>query len=121
MASTFVTDICALNKLVVVSYLRVSFCFTGQQYHTYKEINRAMMNKEVEGALIDLYVVSTHKDLSSNPKLRVFNVYDYQKTYGVVLAGVSMKLEKCFLDFVKLNKGDIFHKIEQTVKRPMVI
>ena len=80
-----------------------------------------MMNKEVEGALIDLYVVSTHKDLSSNPNLRVFKVYDYQKTYGVVLAGVSMKLEKCFLDFVKLNKGDIFHNIEETVKRPMVI
>ena len=79
------------------------------------------MNKEVEGALIDLYVVSTHKDLSSNPNLRVFKVYDYQKTYGVVLAGVSMKLEKCFLDFVKLNKGDIFHNIEETVKRPMVI
>ena len=79
------------------------------------------MNKEVEGALIDLYVLSTHKDLSSNPNLRLFKVYDYRKTDGVVLAGVSMKLEKFFLDFVKLNKGDIFHKIEETVKRPMVI
>lgn len=78
------------------------------------------MNKEVEGALIDLYVVSTHKDLSSNPNLRVFKVYDYQKTYGVVLAGVAMKLEKCFLDFVELNKGDIFHKMEESVTRPMV-
>ena len=79
------------------------------------------MNKEVEGALIDLYVVSTHKDLSSDPNLRVFKVYDYQKTYGVVLAGVAMKLEKCFLDFVKLNNGDISHKIEESVKRPKVI
>ena len=78
------------------------------------------MNKEVEGALIDLYVVSTQKELSSNPNLRVFQVYDYQKTYGVVLAGASMKLEKCFLDFVELNKGDISHKIEQTVKTPTV-
>ena len=79
------------------------------------------MNKEVEGALIDLNVVSTNEDLSSNPNLRVFKVYDYQKTYGVVLAEVSMKLEKCFLDFVKLNKGDIFHRMEESVKRPMVI
>lgn len=91
----------------------------GQQYHTYREINRALMNKEVEGALIDLNVVSTHKDLSSNPNLRVFKVFDYQKTYGVVLAEVSMKLEKCFLDFVELNKADIFHKMEESVKRPM--
>ena len=79
------------------------------------------MDKEVEGALIDMYVVSTNKDLSSNPNLRVFKVYDYQKTYGVVLAGASMKLERCFLDFVKLNKGDIFRKVEETVQRPMVI
>ena len=79
------------------------------------------MNKEVEGALIDMYVVSTQKDLSSNPNLRVFKVYDYQKTYGVVLAGASMKLEKCLLDFVELNEGDISHKIEETVQRPMVI
>lgn len=79
------------------------------------------MNKEVEGALIDLNVVSTHKDLSSNPNLWVFKVFDYQKTYGVVLAEVSMKLEKCFLDFVELNKADIFHKMEESIKRPMVM
>ena len=79
------------------------------------------MNREVEGALIDLYVVSTQKDLSSNPHLRVYQVYDYQKTYGVVLAGASMKLEKCFLDFVELNKADIVHKIEETIKHPTVI
>ena len=79
------------------------------------------MNREVEGALIDLYVVSTQKDLSSNPNLRVYQVYDYQKTYGVVLAGASMKLEKCFLDFVELNKADIVHKIEETIKHPTVI
>ena len=105
----------------VVSPLGVFSCFTGRQYRTYKEINRALMNKEVEGALIDMYVVSTNKDLSSNPNLRVFKVYDYQKTYGVVLTGVSMKLEKCFRDFVKLNKRDIFHKVEESVKWPMVI
>ena len=79
------------------------------------------MNRQVEGALIDSYVVSTQKDLSSNPNLRVYQVYDYQKTYGVVLAGVSMKLEKCFLDIAKLNKADITHKIEEIVNNPTVI
>ena len=48
--------------------------------------------------------------------MRVFRVYDYKKTYGVVLTGPTMKLEKCFLEFVRVNKGDISHKIEQTVK-----
>ena len=96
------------------------FHFVAQQYHTYGELNRALQKREVEGALIDLYVLSNQKDLSSNPSLRVFKVYDYKMTYGVVLAGASMKLEKCFLEFVELNKGDISHKIEQTVNTPKV-
>ena len=118
---SFVKNIWALTKLMALSHLGELPCLTGQQYHTFRQINRALMDREVEGALIDMYVVSTNKDLSSNPNLRVFKVYDYQKTYGVVLAGASMKLERCFLDFVKLNKGDIFRKVEETVQRPVVI
>ena len=64
--------------------------------------------------------MSNRKELSSNPKLRVFKVLDYKKTFGVVLAGVSMKLEKCFLDFVQWNKEEISRKVEETVKTMVV-
>ena len=91
-----------------------------KEYHTYAELNNGLDKKEVEAALIDLYVVSNHKELSSNPNLRVFKIFDYKKTFGVVLAGPAMKQEKCFLEFVRLNQGDISHKIEQTVKTASV-
>ena len=94
----------------------VLFCFAVKQYQTYGEISRGLRNREIQGALIDLYVVSNEEDLNSNPNLRVFEVFDYKKTYGVVLAGPSMKLEKCFLEFVQLHNGDISHQIEKTVK-----
>ncbi|PFX17440.1 Receptor-type tyrosine-protein phosphatase F [Stylophora pistillata] len=89
-----------------------------QQYHTYYAINKALKDKEIDGALIDVYVLSMQKHLSSNRNLRVIKVFDYKKTYGVVLAGPSMKLEKCFLDFVKFNKREIYHRIQETIWLP---
>ena len=106
-----------LHQLLTTCFFLFSIV---KEYHTYAELNNGLDKKEVEAALIDLYVVSNHKELSSNPNLRVFKIFDYKKTFGVVLAGPAMKQEKCFLEFVRLNQGDISHKIEQTVKTASV-
>ena len=107
-----------LHQLLTILFF--FFFSIVKEYHTYAELNNGLDKKEVEAALIDLYVVSNHKELSSNPNLRVFKIFDYKKTFGVVLAGPAMKQEKCFLEFVRLNQGDISHKIEQTVKTASV-
>ena len=31
-----------------------------------------------------------------------------------------MKLEKCFFDFAKFHKWEIYHKIEETIRIPVV-
>lgn len=105
---------------LLVKLTTLFFRFVVQQYHTYSAINKALKDKEVEGALIDVYVLSMQRHLSSNRDLRVLKVFDYQKTYGVVLAGPSMKLEKCFFDFAKFHKWEIYHKIEETIRIPVV-
>ena len=105
---------------LLVKLTTLLFRFIVQQYHTYSAINKALKDKEVEGALIDVYVLSMQRHLSSNRDLRVLKVFDYQKTYGVVLAGPSMKLEKCFFDFAKFHKWEIYHKIEETIRIPVV-
>lgn len=105
---------------LLVKLTTLFFRFIVQQYHTYSAINKALKDKEVEGALIDVYVLSMQRHLSSNRDLRVLKVFDYQKTYGVVLAGPSMKLEKCFFDFAKFHKWEIYHKIEETIRIPVV-
>ena len=43
-------------------------------------------------------------------------VYDYKASYGVVLAGHSMKLEKCFKEYTKANAEKVFRRIEQNIK-----
>ena len=65
---------------------------------------------------MDLYVLSSHKHLFDDPRFRLVRVYDYKASYGVVLAGHSMKLEKCFTEYTKANAEKVFRRIELNIK-----
>ena len=86
-----------------------------RNYQTYEEISEALRNGEVRGALVDLYVLSSHNHLFDDPRFRIVRVYDYKASYGVVLAGHSMKLEKCFKEYTKGNAEEVFRRIEQNI------
>jgi len=64
---------------------------------------------------VDLYALSSHKHLFDDPRFRIVRVYDYKASYGVVLAGHSMKLEKCFKEYTKANTEKVFRRIEQNI------
>ena len=87
-----------------------------RNYQTYEEISEALRNGEVRGALVDLYVLSSHNHLFDDPRFRIIRVYDYKASYGVVLAGHSMKLEDCFTEHIKAFTASVFQKIEENVK-----
>ena len=69
----------------------------------------------MKGALVDLYVLSSHKHLFNDSRFRIVRVYDYKASYGVVLAGHSMKLEECFTEHIKAHAASVFQKIEDNV------
>ena len=87
-----------------------------RNYRTYEEISQALKDQEVKGALVDLYVLSSHKHLFDDPRFRLVRVYNYKASYGVVLAGHSMKLERCFTEYTKANAEKVFRRIEQNIK-----
>ena len=96
-----------------------------RNYQTYEDISEALRNGEVRGALVDLYVLSSHDHLFDDPRFRIVRVYDYKASYGVVLAGHSMKLEKCFKEYTKANAEKVFRRIEQNINnlkvRPLLL
>lgn len=75
-----------------------------------------MADQEVKGALVDLYVLSSHNHLFNDPRFRIVRIYDFKTSYGVVLAGNSMKLEQCFTEHIKAYSGSVFQKIEDNIK-----
>ena len=86
-----------------------------RNYQTYEEIGQGLRNGEVIGALVDLYVLSSHRHLFDNPHFRIVRVYNYRASYGVVLAGHSMNLEKCFKEYNKANAEKVSRRIEQNI------
>ena len=101
-------------------YINTYYCLalinSVRNYRTYEEISQALKVQEVKGALVDLYVLSSHKHLFDDPRFRIVRVYDYKASYGVVLAGHSMKLEDCFTEHIKAHTASVFQKIEENVK-----
>ena len=41
---------------------------------------------------------------------------DYSSAYGVVMTGFSVKLQKCFREFVKAEKASVFEIITKNVQ-----
>ena len=64
---------------------------------------------------MDLYVLSSHNHLFDDPHFRIVRVYHYKASYGVVLAGHSMKLKKCFKEYTEANTEKVFRRIEQNI------
>ena len=83
---------------------------------TYEEISEALGSLEVKGALVDLYVLSTHKHLFEDPRFRIVRVYDHKSSYGAVLAGHSMKLHVCFSEKIKEDAANVYKSIEENIK-----
>ena len=87
-----------------------------KDYYTLEELSEALINREVDGILIDTYSGGTHKDLFSKPSLRVAQIVDYQTAYGVVIGGDSMRLRHCFYGYMRSHQAEIFKWVEQLVE-----
>lgn len=88
----------------------------AKHYHTLEDLSEALLNREVDGILIDTYAGGTQRDLFSKPSVRVARVIDHQTAYGVVIGGDSMRLRHCFYGYMRSHQADIFKWVEQLVE-----
>ena len=97
--------------------MSVYFFFSLEKhYHTLEELSDALVNREVDGILIDTYAGGTHKELFTKPSLRVAQIIDYQTAYGVVIGGDSMRLRHCFYGYMRSHQAEIFSFVEELVE-----
>lgn len=112
LAINWSSDYCLLIQVMCC----LVFIILVRNYKNYEEISRALRDREVKGALVDLYVLSSYKHLFDDPRFRIVRVYDYKASYGVVLAGHSMELQKCFTEYTKAHAESVFRRIEENIK-----
>ena len=75
------------------------------------KLTQALLAHEIDGALVDNYVLTHSLNLIQEEPIRIERYVDQQITYGVVLAKNSSKLEKCVRKFLRNHPQEVFEII----------
>ena len=75
------------------------------------KMTKALLTHEIDGALVDNYVITHSLNLIQKEPIRIERYIDHQITYGVVLADNSSKFETCLRSFLHNNPQEIFEMI----------
>jgi len=75
------------------------------------KMTEALLAHEIDGALVDNFVITHSLNLIQDEPIRIERYIDHQITYGVVLAKNSSKLEKCFRQFLHNHPQEVFEII----------
>ena len=80
-----------------------------------EDVYKALINRQVQGILIDTYTVGSRRDLFNNTHIRIDKVLDYSSAYGVVLAGPGRKLQRCFQRYLNGRRSLVSQIIASNV------
>ena len=76
----------------------------------------ALEDGEIQGALIDTYVIAEHKESLLSDRIFVKKMLDRPFGYGVVLSGAARNVELRCRDYINMKITDIFQIIQNTTK-----
>ena len=85
-------------------------------YNNMEELVNAMKNKEVAGALVDMYAAATKKEIFQGGDIQLNRVIEYPTGYGVVLSGNMAEAAPFFLEALSTQKGEISRIIEENTE-----
>ncbi|CAH3164520.1 unnamed protein product, partial [Porites evermanni] len=89
---------------------------TKRQYSNMDDIRMALEDGEIQGALIDTYVIAEHKESLLSDRIFVKKILDRPFGYGVVLSGAARNVELRCRDYINMKITDIFQIIQNTTK-----
>ncbi|CAH3191318.1 unnamed protein product, partial [Porites evermanni] len=89
---------------------------TKRQYSNVDDIRMALEDGEIQGALIDTYVIAEHKESLLSDRIFVKKILDRPFGYGVVLSGAARNVELRCRDYINMKITDIFQIIQNTTK-----
>lgn len=81
-----------------------------------EEMTQALLNREVEGILVDAYSAGLRNDLFSRPEFEVSEIVDYKTAYGIVLSPNAKRLRKCFHRYLTAQRAELFEMIKDKIR-----
>ncbi|KXJ28097.1 hypothetical protein AC249_AIPGENE21667 [Exaiptasia diaphana] len=83
---------------------------------SFQELYDILIQRKVYGAFIDGYAIGNHRDLFEHPSLKLSKIYDVKPAYGIVLAGNSSRLRRCFYRYIQGRRAEIFRRVAGIVQ-----
>ena len=109
----------ALFSFLINLYL---IFYTATSYNSLDELQKGLLTGEVDGILLDAYVVGSRQDLFGRPDILVNRIKDYRAAYGIVWAGKSSRMRVCLNWYVKSRKEKMFsHIVENLIMAKKVM
>ena len=81
-------------------------------FNNMEEVINAMHNKEISGALLDMYAAATKKDSFDGGDIQLNRLIEYPTGYGFVLSGNMAKAAPIFREALATKKGKISKIVE---------
>ena len=107
--------LCLAMKHFCVTY-GVYYWPAERQYSNVDDIRMALEDGEIQGALIDTYVIAEHKESLLSDRIFVKKILDRPFGYGVVLSGAARNVELRCRDYINMKITDIFQIIQNATK-----
>ena len=81
-------------------------------FNNMEDIINAMHNKEIAGALLDMYAAATKKDSFDGGDIQLNRLIEYPTGYGFVLSGDMAKAAPLFREALATHKNKISEIVE---------
>ena len=78
-----------------------------------EEIINAMHNKEIAGALLDMYAAATKKNMFDGGDIQLNRLVEYPTGYGFVLSGDMAKAAPLFREALASQKTKVSSIVEE--------
>ena len=83
-----------------------------QAYKNVDEVIKALEDKRVEGAILDMYAAAMRKDLFENGDIELTRQVEYPAGYGIVLSGRMKDSAPMIKEYLKLRTNELLEFIQ---------
>ena len=84
-----------------------------QPFRNIDTVIKALKDKVVDGALLDMYAAATRKDLFENGDIQLRRQVEYPSGYGIVLSGRMKHSAQMINEYLKSRKSELLQFIQE--------
>ena len=92
-----------------------NLCILEVQYKTVEELYKALIGRQIDVMMLDVFRLGIYKDTLGNSRLRMSKIINNNMAYGVVFNLQSEVLTQCIVKYTKSKQAEIYEKVNNSI------